>query len=120
MTGMVFARSMRRKTPIGEYPRGTYRIERAARPDQVVEWIKDRVATDGGKASFVGFGRWARRLFGKAQSLLPAEYQAQLIRPTSIGGRPGQPTWREKRHEWRLIVTHGHDPKPPAVPRYPD
>ena len=110
----------KRNRPIGEYPRDTHKIERTARPEQVVELIKEQVVTDGGRATFVGFGRWAHRLFEKAQALLPHEYQTQLIRPGRISTQPGQPTWRERRHEWRLIVTLTDAPEPPQVARYPN
>ncbi len=103
---------MRRKTPNREYPRDTHKLDRKARPEQVVEWIKDRIAADGGKATFIGFGRTDHRLFGKAQRLLPDEYHTRLILPYSADGTEGQPTWRERRSEYRLTVTRHNTPGP--------
>ena len=111
---------MRRNPPNREYPPNTHKVERTARPGQIVQLITKQVAADGGRATFLGFGRWAKRLLEKAQALLPPEYGSMLIEPESIGTQPGQPTWRERRHEWRLVVTVGDGPEPPAVPHYPD
>ncbi len=97
---------MRRKNPNRDYPRDAHRLDRKARPKQVVEWIKDQTATDGGKATFIGFGRTDHRLFGKAQKLLPDDYVTRLILPYSDGAGRRLPTWRERRDEYRLIVTH--------------
>jgi len=109
----VIATSMRRNTPRGDYSRGTYKIDRTARPTWLAELIVRRVAEDGGEATFIGFGRWAGRLFGKVRDILPTELDARLVKPTAIGAQAGQKPWTETRHAWRLIVTHKDRPATP-------
>jgi hypothetical protein len=99
-----------RKTQTPTYPRGTHLLapRARARPKQVARWIQSHVEADGGRATFIGFGPSAMRLLGKAQRLLPDDYQAELILPKGVTNRrDGEPTWREQRHEYRLVVTRG-------------
>lgn len=106
----------RRKKKFPRYRTGTYKLERRARPEQVATWIVDRVKRDGGTATFVGFGRWARRLFSKAVRLLPDEYDTRLLLPRTISGQPDHVTHQQTRNEYRLRV---HDTTTPTVSLIP-
>ena len=78
--------------------------------EQVLRWVEDNVARDGGHATFVGFGRSARRMFGNVQAMLPDEYETmiQTFNPETNG-------FRHDRHEVQLRVTHENAPWPPQA-----
>ena len=77
--------------------------------EQVLRWVQDNVTRDGGRATFVGFGRSARRMFGNVQAMLPDEYQ------TMIQTKYENNSFRHDRHEVQLRVTHENAPWPPAI-----
>ena len=108
---------MRRKTPIREYPPDTHRLGRSARLDHVVTWVQRWVADDGGRATFIGFGPSDARVFKKVRQRLPDQYHCMLVLPRSLEFPTDRPTWREKRDEYRLIVTLATTPtsQPPAA-----
>jgi len=77
--------------------------------EQVLRWVEDNVARDGGRATFVGFGRSARRMFGNVQAMLSDEYE------TMIRTKYENNSFRRDRHEVQLRVTHENAPWPPQA-----
>ena len=96
---------MRRNPTIREYVPNTHRLDRSARLDHVLTWVQRWVAADGGKATFIGFRRTDARVFNKVRRLLPDQYRSTRSFPKSDEAPTDQPTWRERRDEYRLIVT---------------
>ena len=76
--------------------------------EQVLRWVQDNVAKDGGQATFVGFGRSARRMFGNVQAMLPDEYATMIFKDENN-------SFRRDRHEVQLRVTHENAPWPPQA-----
>jgi len=102
---MVFGMAMRRNPPNRDYPPNTHLLDRTARLDRVLAWVQDCVARDGGRSTFIGFGRSDERTLRKVRRLLPDNYSCLLSPPTPFPGEGDQPTWRQRRNEHRLIVT---------------
>jgi hypothetical protein len=75
----------------------------------VLRWVKRSVLEDGGHATFVGFGRIARRTLGKVQAMLPDGYETMLF---DYRSDPESNPFRHSRHEVRLRVTHKDAPWP--------
>ena len=96
-------------TPQPEYPQNTHKLDHTSKKEHVLRWVEDNVAKDGGQATFVGFGRSARRMFGNVQGMLPDEYQ------TMIQTKYENNSFRRDRHEVQLRVTHRDAPWPPAM-----
>ena len=86
------------------YPVAPHKLDRRSRPEQVVKWIIQNIEADGGTSTFVGFGRWAKRLFGKVEAMLPPGYECLLVRYSS-DSRLETTKHRLQRHEVRLQVT---------------
>ncbi len=78
--------------------------------EQVLRWVQDNVAKDGGQATLVGFGRSARRMFANVQAMLPDEYET-MIRTFKDENN----SFRHDRHEVQLRVTHENASWPPAT-----
>ena len=84
-------------------------LDHTSKKEHVLRWVQDNVAKDGGGATFVGFGRSARRMFAKVQELLPDEYA------TMIQTKYENSSFRHDRHEVQLRVTHRDAPWPPQA-----
>ena len=96
--------------PQPEYPQNTHMLDHTSKKEHVLRWVQDNVARDGGRATFVGFGRSAPHMFGKVQAMLPDEYET-MIRPFKDENN----SFRRDRHEVQLRVTHENAPWPPQA-----
>jgi hypothetical protein len=85
-----------------------HRLDRSSRLGHVVEWIKHHVEEEGGKASFIGYGRADQRTFDRARALLSHEYESQVVFPhyEASGG------YHKQRWQVVLMVTHRDAPWP--------
>ncbi|MFH1330854.1 MAG: hypothetical protein ABIJ48_09430 [Actinomycetota bacterium] len=97
---------------ISRYPFGPHMLDRQSSPANALRWVIRNVTEEGGQASFVGFGRIARRFFGKISRMLPVEYETTVfIYPE---GDPHVNRFRAARHEVVLVVRHRDGPWPPT------
>ena len=94
------------------YPFGPHKLDRQSSPANVLRWVIRNVTEEGGEARFVGFGRTARRTFGKVRRMLPPEYETTLF--TYPEGNPEVNRFRAARHEIILTVRHRDAPWPPT------
>jgi len=84
-----------------EYPNDLHRVSRLARPEQLIEWAISTVESDGGTATFTGFGRSEKRLLQHLKRGLPTDYVADLIRFDSDSPAARK---RTRTREMRLYV----------------
>ena len=95
--------------PSGPYRLTPHFISHRARPEQALRFILDTVEAEGGESLFIFYGRWAKRIAGKACASLPADHEGQII---MIDARSESPTaaGRKARKEARLHVRHVDGP----------
>ena len=98
--------------PSGPYPQTPHVVDSHARPEQLRRLVIQTVEAQGGEATFIGYGRWAKRLMGKVCQSLPADYRGQVITFDPASGSPAA-LGRKARRETRLYVRRGVGPTPP-------